>query len=587
MQNDKDRSLLQEREEQPLSTEERELVDTAYRLLESFNQKESTIIDEIKNNRKIWQMKDAHQDGSQQGEKVEQLPTLISNIESAVADQVDNMPDVQLLPETPEGRNNAQKMVDVLHYVLDRRGYKALHRELMVDAHVAKACLLQTVWDPSLADGKGDINIVRWPIENFRWDPAFDNIQDGRACFKLMWYPESWYWEHYPEEAQYISFGHGQGEYGNEYSDDEENITMMVEYWYRRYDAEKKRYSVHFAKLAGRALLESSETDAPEGVYAHGMYPFDIYTYRKLQGTPVGSSMIDDFIEVQRRANRLSHYIDENARMTSRFKMLVNKSSNINAEQLMDWNQQVVEVNGRPGDMIQQLSVYQLNPQVDNHHQWLLDMIKRESGQNNSARGEFGGGITAASAIQSLQEAGTKISRMRTVDFQQIYASMCTKILWLAAQFYDKDRVFVITGDESRADSVITVDKQLIYGRIPENSALPPPPFAVQVVAQRGNPQRIDAENQMVMQMFQMYVQNGHQMPISALIAALNLPGKDRLLRLATEMDARNDQITMLTQQMQQMQMQGEQMAAQNQALQQELAKMADMLSGQAQQTVL
>ena len=273
--------------------------------------------------------------------------------------------------------------------------------------------------------------------------------------------------------------------------------------------------------------------------------------------------------------------------MTSRFKMLVNKSSNINAEQLMDWNQQVVEVNGRPGDMIQQLSVYQLNPQVDNHHQWLLDMIKRESGQNNSARGEFGGGITAASAIQSRQEAGTKISRMRTVDFQQIYASMCTKILWLAAQFYDKDRVFVITGDESRADSVITVDKQLIYGRVPKNSALPPPPFAVQVIAQRGNPQRIDAENQMVMQMFQMYVQNGHQMPISALIAALNLPGKDRLLRLATEMDARNDQIAMLTQQMQQMQMQGEQMAAQNQALQQELAKMADMLSGQAQQTVL
>ena len=44
MQNDKDRSLLQEREEQPLSTEERDLVDTAYRLLESFNQKEYKVI---------------------------------------------------------------------------------------------------------------------------------------------------------------------------------------------------------------------------------------------------------------------------------------------------------------------------------------------------------------------------------------------------------------------------------------------------------------------------------------------------------------------------------------------------------------
>ncbi len=121
---------------------------------------------------------------------------------------------------------------------------------------------------------------------------------------------------------------------------------------------------------------------------------FDLFTYRKIQGTPVGRSMIDDFIDVQRRANRLSHYIDENARMSARFKLLVNEAAKIDMEKLMDWNQEVVPVNGRPDDtQIRQLSVYQLNPQVDNHMQWLLDIIKRESGQNNSARG----GLAAAS----------------------------------------------------------------------------------------------------------------------------------------------------------------------------------------------
>ncbi len=579
---------LPDYQEQPLTEEEQDLVDTAYRLLELFEEKEQNIIQEIKHNRKIWELKDGIQDGSQTGEKVMQLPTLIANVESAVADQVDNMPEVQLLPETPEGRGAAQQMADVLHYILDRRGYKSMHRDVMVDAYVAKACILQTFWDPSLANGEGDVNVVRWPIESFRWDPAFDNIQDGRACFKLMWYPESWYREHYPDDSKYIRFGEDKSRYGNDYSESNENITMLMEYWYRRYDAEKKQYAIHSAKIAGHALLESSEKEQPEGVYAHGMYPFDIYTYRKVQGTPVGRSMIDDFIEPQRRINRLSHYIDENARMSARYKVLVSEQAKIDNEQLTDWNQQIVKVQGRPGDQVQQLVVHQLNPQVDYHMQWLIDgVIKRESGQNQSARGEFGGGITAASAIQSLQEAGTKVSRMRTVDFQQVFASMCTKILWLAAQFYNKKRIFVITGDESREDQEIVVDRKLIYGKLPSNSALPPPPYAVQVVAQRGNPQKIDAENQMVMQMFQMYIQNGVRLPIYDVISALHIPGKDRLLRLAQDMDARNDEITMLTQQLQQMQLQGQAMSAQNQALQQELQKMSDIMSGQTENNVL
>ncbi len=46
-----------------------------------------------------------------------QLPTLVANIESSVADQMDNMPDVQLLPEAPGGKETADAMADVLHYI--------------------------------------------------------------------------------------------------------------------------------------------------------------------------------------------------------------------------------------------------------------------------------------------------------------------------------------------------------------------------------------------------------------------------------------------------------------------------------------
>ena len=45
--------------------------------------------------------------------------------------------------------------------------------------------------------------------------------------------------------------------------------------------------------------------------------------------------------------------------------------------------------------------------------QWYIDTLKQESGQNQFARGEGGMGVTAASAIQSLQEAGAKSSGYR------------------------------------------------------------------------------------------------------------------------------------------------------------------------------
>jgi len=216
--------------------------------------------------------------------------------------------------------------------------------------------------------------------------------------------------------------------------------------------------------------------------------------------------------------------------------------------------------------------------------QWLLDIIKRESGQNNSARGEFGGGITAASAIQSLQEAGTKVSRMRTVDYQQVFKSVATKVLWLAAQFYNKDRVLVITGSEkNQPDKQITVNRTFIYGKPVKNRPLPSPPFTVQVVVQRSNPQRIDIENQWVLQISQMFAQNGVQVPVSSVIKMLTIPGKDRLLAAAEEIDKRNDAIAQMQAAMEQAGQQLQQAQAENAALMKELQDAEKMVQGTAE----
>ena len=133
--------------------------------------------------------------------------------------------------------------------------------------------------------GEGNIAILRWPVEAFLWDPAAENLQDARAVFKVSWHPMSWYEQHYPE--QYSSIGSDEGEYSTIGVSDVSNIqadeerAMLMEYWYRLFDAKKRRYTINVAYLAGGALLELSED-----IYQHGRYPFKMDVFSRIEGTP-------------------------------------------------------------------------------------------------------------------------------------------------------------------------------------------------------------------------------------------------------------------------------------------------------------
>ena len=104
-------------EAQPRTEKEEKIVKDAYRLLEIFDEKERETIISIKENRKIWEMKDSAQDGSKEGERVVQLPTLVANIESSVADQMDNMPEALMIPENKALAAVAEDLTDVVRFI--------------------------------------------------------------------------------------------------------------------------------------------------------------------------------------------------------------------------------------------------------------------------------------------------------------------------------------------------------------------------------------------------------------------------------------------------------------------------------------
>ena len=69
-------------------------------------------------------------------------------------------------------------------------------------------------------------------------------------------------------------------------------------------------------------------------------------------------------------------------------------------------------------------------------------------------QGGTAGGVTAASAIAALQEAGSKLSRDMLKSAYRAFARECYLIIDLMRQFYDEERVFRIVGPTGGSEFV-------------------------------------------------------------------------------------------------------------------------------------
>lgn len=550
--------------DQPLDDEEKELLKEVYERLEVFKQGCQSYHEEVREARAILNQKDPKAQPD-----VLQLQTLISTHTNCVADQMQNMPEPRLLPERPDQQELADNLQDAVRYVVyDVNNYEKIHRRRADDLYGAGTAVLQVFWDPTLSRGKGDVAIIRWPVEAFLWDPTEENIQDARALFKISWHPMSWYLAHYPEKGQYVKADDTQnGDLGK--SDAQRKLAkstdearaMLLEYWYRTFDAKTKRYKINVAYVAGGALLEHHKD-----LYEHGRYPFVLDVHSLIEGQPVGHSMVMELADMMRYINRYAHYMDTNLRMASKARMLVRRNSGINKSDLADWNNDMIEGDSvEPGLDYSWLQHAPMPAGVQNMMVLFQNDLKNDSGMNSYSRGESTGGIVSGKAITALQEAGGKISGLRTDTLNNGFREMIEQVLWLMAQFYDDKRMICITGHGKPARE-ITIDAEKFFGR-KRGSALPPPPYLVQVEVKLKDPVRIEAQNQMFMEAYTMAAQAQQFFPLSALFEMLNIDGKDRLLPVIRENETIQQQMQALQQQNAEMQQQMEQMSKENDSL--------------------
>lgn len=519
-----------------------------------------------KESRKIILLQDPRQDeGRKTDKKTIQLQTLKSTFNNCIADQMDNMPEALMVPETKELTDVADDLTDLVRFILNQNNYELVHRRRVEDFFCTGTAVTQIAWDKDMDHGKGNVAVLRWPIEAFLWDPAAESIQDARALFKVSWHPMSWYEQHYPDkfeemgsdETVYSDLAVPESQETDQPGDEQK--AMLIEYWYRLYDAKKRRYTINVAYLAGGVLLEKAED-----VYSHGMYPFVIDAFTPIEGVPVGEGMVQELVPMMRYINRYASYIDMNLRMASKGRLLVNRNAGIDKEALLDWENDVVEGDRIDASALQWMQTTPFTGMVTSQMLQLQNDIKQDSGQNQFTRGETAGGVTAASAISALQEAGGKITRMRTNALNSGFREIVEQVMWLISQFYDQDRVLFVTGRKEGELKEVDASPEHLFGRR-KSGMIPPPPYTVQVQVQRRNPLRQQAQNELFMQAYSMSAQAGQVFPLSVLFELLQVDGKDKILPVLRQTDA-------ITQQMQQMHEQNQMLTQQNAELQQSIA---------------
>ncbi|MBR2978169.1 MAG: hypothetical protein IKC50_07870, partial [Oscillospiraceae bacterium] len=132
--------------------------------------------------------------------------------------------------------------------------------------------------------------------------------------------------------------------------------------------------------------------------------------------------------------------------------------------------------------------------------QMKIEEMKETAANRDVNAGAASGGVTAASAIAALQEAGSKVSRDMLASAVRAHREIATLCVELIRQFYDEARSFRITGDTPGSYRF-----EQISNRALRDQPLPPaypgqeheegyspmyrrPVFDIRIVSQKRNP---------------------------------------------------------------------------------------------------
>jgi hypothetical protein len=352
---------------------------------------------------------------------------------------MDNRPTPTVLPRSRDDKEASKLLSQVLPPILENCDYEKVYSDTWWDKLKYGTSATGVFWNSALSAGLGDIEIKRINPINLYFEPGVLSIQDSREVFYLESLSADYLKEHYPD----IDLSSAKGLLKAEDSD---SRYLLVNWYY------KKDGKLHFAKFVGDNLLFSSENDKNyerTGWYNHKKYPFVLDTVFPTMKSPLGFGYIDTMKSSQMFIDLLSKSILENAMLSSKKRFFIRDDGSINEGEFLDFTNPIIHSSGNLGeDSIREFTTSPLSSIYMAVLNSKIDEIKETSGNRDFSQGSTSSGVTAASAIAALQEAGNKLSRDMLSSSNRAFKEICYMVIELIRQFYKAPRVLRITGGD-------------------------------------------------------------------------------------------------------------------------------------------
>ena len=473
-------------------------------------QLEQRIID----NEQFWKLRHWQQmeKTGQGGNPADPQPTsgwLVNCILSKHADAMDCYPEPTVLPREPGDREEAGKLTRILPVILKKNGFKRTYSSAWWYKLKSGCAVYGVFWDAGKLNGLGDISIRRMDLLNLFWEPGVTDIQDSPHFFSTELQDREALEERYPQaKGKADRGGWTLSRYLYDDAVDTSGKVLVVDWYY--HTRENGRRVLQYCKFVGNTVLYATENDPDmrdRGWYDHGRYPFVFDVLFPEEGTPAGYGYVDLCKSPQKQIDLMNQAILKNTLASATPRFFVRSDGAVNENEYADWTRPFVHTNGNLGsDSIAPIQTAGLDSVYVAILQSKIAEMKETAGNRDVANGGTAGGVTAATAIAALQEAGGKLSRNMIDDGYEAFSDVVTLCIELIRQFYSLPRQFRLLGVmgqeefvsyDSRGLQPQAVDDGVVSGyRVPE--------FDLEVSAQDENPYKTMEYNQLALQLFQM-----------------------------------------------------------------------------------
>ena len=548
---------------------EKQVLDAFERLKEYQNSK-AFIDNKATANQEWWRLRHWSQVQKDDKSKAkDEKPTsawLFNSIINKHADIMDNFPKPNVLPREAADEAEAKQLSEIIPVILERNKYEDVYSKKSYDYVNDGGCITGVFWDKDASEGMGDIRIEQIDVHNIYWEPGIEDIQDSKEIFVVAAVENKELTQMYPQMEGHTGSDFTKVEYIQDDYIDNSDKSYVVDWYYkvRAYvpvmeDPEtgeeimRPKTVLHYCKFCNGVVLYSTENAKLEnGLYDHGMYPFVVQTLFPIKDSLWGFGYVDVMRNPQMYIDALDQIITKNAFMVGSPRFWVRESSGINVEDFADWSKPFIQFSGNNvDDVLKKVDVDNIPAFVVQHKTNKIDELKETSGNRDFSQGSTQSGVTAASAIAALQEAGSKLSRDMIRGAYRAFQEENYLVVELIRQFYNEPRSFRIDQPNGQYSFVEYsnegMQKEVMQpdGTVKSKKAI----FDIQIVAEKQSPFSRAAQNETAKELYGMGLFNP-QMAEPALVCLdmMEFEGKESIKQQVQNNSVMMQQMQMMMQ---------------------------------------